>query len=369
VKALLYVQHLLGIGHLARTSRIAQALLAEGFAVTMVSGGEPVAGFPGAGIDLVQLAPIRSRDQGFSALVDSTGKEVDDRYKADRRDRLLAVFRQAKPDVLIIEAFPFGRRQMRFELLPLLKAAQALASTPLLVSSIRDILQVNKKVGRTEETAGLVRQYFDLVLVHGDAHFAKLGETFPLADAIADKVLYTGLVAPPRPEPAEERYDVVVSAGGGVAGGTLVATALDVARNSRDRRWCIITGPNAMPPGDAGNVDVFRFRADFPGLLMNARVSVSQAGYNTVCDILNARCGAVLIPFAQSGETEQSLRAAKLKSLGLAEVVSESDLTPLRLSEAVSSTAGQRREHGLDLDGARRTAEILKQKLALRNAR
>ena len=368
MKVLLYVQHLLGIGHLARTSRIAQALAAEGFGVTMVSGGEPVAGFPGAGIDLIQLPPIRSRDQAFGALVDPAGEEIDDRYKADRRGRLLAAFGAVRPDILIIEAFPFGRRQMRFELLPLIEAARMRTPAPLIVSSIRDILQENKKPGRAEETAELVHQYFDLVLVHGDANFARIEETFPSANMIADKVMYTGLVAPPRPEPAAEHYDAVVSAGGGAAGSKLIAAALEVAPGS-GLSWCIITGPNAAPVETKDAAALFRFRSDFPGLLMRARVSVSQAGYNTVCDILNAHCGAVLIPFAQGGETEQSLRAAKLKALGLAEVVSEDDLTPRRLAEAISSIAHGPRNHQLDLGGARRTAQILKARLSLRNAR
>lgn len=369
MKVLLYVQHLLGIGHLARTSRIASALLDEGFKVTMVSGGEPVSGFPGAGIDLAQLPPIRSRDQTFSALVNGAGQEIDDRYKADRRDRLLAVLDRIRPNVLIVEAFPFGRRQMRFELLPLIEAAHALSQPPLIVSSIRDILQENKKPGRAEDTADVVRQYFDLVLVHGDSKFARLEETFPLANTISDKVRYTGLVAPPRSDPAKDRYDIVVSAGGGAAGGLLVSAALDIARKRRDLRWCIITGPNAVPVDDTDGISLFRFRADFPGLLLNTRVSVSQAGYNTVCDILNAGCGAVLIPFAQGGETEQSLRAAKLKALGLADVISETELTPANLERAVSAIAQVRTNHTLDLGGARRTAEILKEKLALRSGR
>ncbi|MGO7443038.1 glycosyl transferase, partial [Rhizobium ruizarguesonis] len=44
------VQHLLGIGHIARASRIANALVTDSFDVTVVTGGLPVTGFPGAGI-------------------------------------------------------------------------------------------------------------------------------------------------------------------------------------------------------------------------------------------------------------------------------------------------------------------------------
>jgi predicted glycosyltransferase len=47
-RVLLYVQHLLGIGHLVRASRIASALKDAGFDVAVVMGGMPVSGFPGS---------------------------------------------------------------------------------------------------------------------------------------------------------------------------------------------------------------------------------------------------------------------------------------------------------------------------------
>ena len=40
---LFHVQYLLGIGHLQRTLRIADALVRHGIAVTLVSGGPPAA--------------------------------------------------------------------------------------------------------------------------------------------------------------------------------------------------------------------------------------------------------------------------------------------------------------------------------------
>ena len=51
---------------------------------------------------------------------------MDDAFKERRRDLLLQAFRDCSPDIVIIEAFPFGRRQMRFELLPLLEAIKAI---------------------------------------------------------------------------------------------------------------------------------------------------------------------------------------------------------------------------------------------------
>jgi predicted glycosyltransferase len=371
MKALIYVQHLLGIGHLARVSRIAKALSDARIDVTVVSGGAPVAGFPASGIKLVQLPPIRSRDMAFSELVDADGKAIDEAFKALRRDRLLAVFDEVRPDVLIIEAFPFGRRQMRFELLPLLEKAKARNVPPLIASSVRDILQENRKPGRAEETLGYIETFFDLVLVHGDPGFARLEDTFPLTGRIKSRIAYTGLVAG-EASSARERFDVVVSAGGGVAGRKLIEAAVAAAPGLLQRwpAWCIITGPNfpkseqvALADRSPEGVRFEAFRPDFPGLLANATLSVSQAGYNTVCDILRARCRAVLIPFAEGGETEQEMRAGRLEALGLATVVREDRISPESLAKAMLA-APEPPSHPIDLNGARETARLVAERYA-----
>jgi predicted glycosyltransferase len=366
-RVLFYVQHLLGIGHLARASRIADALQADGFAVTIITGGMMVEGFPSPGIHVVALPAIRSRDTEFSSLVDEHGREIDEALWQKRRGLLLATLLSSKPDMLIIEAYPFGRRQMRFELLPLLDAAAAMKPRPLIVSSIRDILQSARKVGRAEETVSLLDRFFDLVMVHGDRRFVKLEDSFPLADRIGGKLAYTGLVAPPPPPAAKDQFDVIVSCGGGAAAGYLLKAAIAAAKRLRPKlaRWCVITGPNlgldGLPGPLPANVEVFAFRNDFPALLSTAQLSISQAGYNTVCDILRARCRAVLVPFAGNGETEQPMRAERLASRGLAHVVAEADLTAETLTTTIEAAlALPLPDHNLDLEGALNTAHLLR---------
>lgn len=368
-RVLFYVQHLLGIGHLARASRIAAALVADGFDVTVVTGGVAVPGFPGPGVATVELPPIAS-DQGFSGLTDPSGRPVDDAFKARRCDLLLKALADTRPDIVVIEAYPFGRRQMRFELLPLLDAIAAKNPKPLLVTSIRDILQERVKPGRNEETVDILNRHFDLVMVHGDPQFASLGDTFPLASSIKCEIAYTGMVAAPPAAPSPERYDIVVSAGGGAAGRLLVETAVAAARSSATgRRWCLITGPNlpqtdfdAVMAAAPASLEIFRFRKDFPSLLAAAGLSVSQAGYNTVCDVLQAGCRAVYVPFAAGGETEQTVRAERLERLGLSVAIPETELTPQRFAEAIERQLAMPKppSHALDLDGARKSAAILR---------
>ncbi|TDQ29574.1 glycosyltransferase family protein [Phyllobacterium brassicacearum] len=365
-----YVQHLLGIGHLARASRIAVALASDKFEVTVVTGGSQVPGFPGPDVKSVVLPALLAGNAGFSGLADQQGNPVDEEFLHRRRELLLEALHQARPDIVIIEAFPFGRRQMRFELLPLLDAIEAMTPRPKLLTSVRDILQERTKPGRDEETVSLVKAHFDHVLVHGDPSFVTLPETFPLTREIAEKIIYTGLVAGPIPPPPAEVFDIVVSAGGGAVGLDLVRSALEAARRLDFRgSWCLITGPN-LPERDfvdlsaeaPDNVTLVRFRRDFPSLLRGAELSISQAGYNTVCDILQAQCRSILVPFTAGGETEQSVRAARLEALGLAIALPENGLNADILGTAIKrALAGPNPPaHKLDLSGAQRTAEALR---------
>lgn len=370
-RVLFYVQHLLGIGHIARASRIADALAEAEFDVLVVTGGSAVPGFPSGRVRSEALPPLLAASAGFSGLADEKGEIASQDYLDRRRNQLLETFRREKPDIVIVEAFPFGRRQMRFELLPLLDAIAASKPRPLLLTSVRDILQERTKPGRDEETVALVKAHFDRILVHGDPDFVTLPETFPLASQIAGKIVYTGLVAAPPPPPVDDRFDIVVSAGGGAVGYDLLRAAYGVARTS-SRSWCLITGPN-LPENEfsnlsadaPANVSVTRFRRDFPSLLRNAELSISQAGYNTVCDILQAGCRSILVPFTAGGETEQSVRATRLEALGLATAIPEDGLNSEVLAAAVGTMLNGPPPplHPLKLDGASQTAQILRQLL------
>ena len=375
-RVLFYVQHLLGIGHLMRARRIALALNENHFIVTLVTGGLPVSGFELPGVEQIALPALAVRDGNFSELVDAHGKKVDSEFKADRQQRLLDVYSRVEPDIVVLEAYPFGRRQLRFELLPLIDVIQSSQPKPLLVSSVRDLLQRNRKAGRDEETAKLVNQYFDKILVHGDERFATLDKTFPFAKAIADKIVYTGLVSGPASCTPSDSFDIVVSAGGGAVGSALLSTTMQaVALLPDTTSWCVITGPylpqsefDELVSNAPANVTLQRFRTDFVSLLTKARLSISQAGYNTVSDILQAGCRALLIPFSSQGETEQTDRAIRLSKLGLAtvlhdDVMSDHSLAGSKLANLIRGVMSQDRPTGvpsLNVNGANGTATILR---------
>ncbi|HEX2150864.1 MAG TPA: glycosyltransferase, partial [Stellaceae bacterium] len=300
-----------------------------------------------------------------------------------RRDALLATFAATRPDAVVLEGFPFARRAFRFELDPLIEASRAarwrsggrLQGRPAVICSVRDIVVVRDDSGRHREIVDRVRRDIDLVLIHGDPALVPFEASFPAAPDIADRLVYTGYVAQPRVEAGAgaanegDAGEVIVSAGGGAAGRTLldVALATRLAGCLADLPWRIITGTN-LPDGDfarlrasaPAGVAVERFRDDFATLLRACRVSISQAGYNTVLDLLAARARAVLVPFAAGRETEQPLRAERLAGLGAAELVRESELSTATLKAAIERAASRPLPNlVIDTGGAARSARLI----------
>ena len=336
---LIYVQHLLGIGHLHRAAVIAKALDRAGLEVVLASGGARVEGLDPGRARFVQLPPVRAFDQTFAVLVDAQDRPIDAAWKAARAEQLCALYRVCRPKALLIELFPFGRRQMRFELLPLLEAARAGRPRPQILCSLRDVLTDRKNPEKTAWMLDTFVRFFDLALVHGDPGFLPLERSFPQARRIADKLRYTGYVVadPPAPGPGERtgEGEVIVSTGGGAVAEPLVEAALAARPHTplKEAAWRILIGPNMAearfrdiirraPPGFV----VERARADFRALLARGRLSISQGGYNTVLEVLAAGIPAVVVPFSGGAETEQSLRARLLADRGALIVQTMSDL-------------------------------------------
>ncbi|MBY3425256.1 glycosyl transferase [Rhizobium laguerreae] len=367
-KVFFYVQHLFGLGHLVRASRIAAAMTGSGIHVTVVWGGPPVEGFPPEGIDNIALPSVSAANANFTALVGASGKVVTQEFLAARRDLLLASLRGLSPDVVIIEAFPFGRRPMHFELLPLLEAISSSEKKPIVLASVRDILEPFP-IEREQKTVSLVKNHFDGILVHGDPAFADFRDTFRLADQLSGKLIYTGFVAPSRPLSSAKRFNVVVSAGGGASAGTLVRLCLAAAKElSSELTWCVVTGP-FLPDIDlqeirsvaAVNVHIERFRQDFASLLAEADLSISRAGYNTVSDLLVTGCRAIVIPYEGVGAKEQYFRARRMQERRYATMLREDELTPSQLASVIKEqlSASKPKITSVNLKGADNTSALI----------
>ena len=381
MKIIQYCQHVLGIGHLFRSLEISRAL--SDHEVILVTGGPRVdTGLP-EHVREVRL-PDLQMNQEFKGLFSSQQNSTLEQVKADRQDRLVTLFEREKPDIFLVELYPFGRKAFRFELDPVLHGidSQRLSSCGV-VCSVRDILVEKEDQFKHESrVVKTLNGYFDAVLVHADPNLAQLGETFDQFDEIEIPVVYTGYIAP-KPEPdsvpkirrqlqiGADDLLIIASAGGGNVGAPLlqaVVQAFNLLAVKKTCRLRVFTGPFLEPRDFDGikkmagkNVQLEQFTPNFLSYLAAADLSVSMGGYNTTMNILATGVPALVWPFPQN--REQRLRAGRLAKEGVLKVIEGRDLRPDRLAQIMDEmlTSPNCSPGIFDLDGAVNTAKWIEQ--------
>ncbi|SKA79149.1 glycosyltransferase family protein [Desulfobaculum bizertense] len=399
MRILFYSQHVLGVGHVARSLEIARACIDAGHTVTLVTGGEELPLPLPEGI-LHEKLPALRMDSTFSHVLpahyDMPKTPLSEKEQArldellaeimeQRVDRLMKIAGRFRPHIFLTELFPFGRRAFRFELIPVLTALQSGAFGPCkIVCSLRDILVEKADQQKYEERVlKILNRSYSGVLIHSDPNVFSLDETFSRTADIRPPVHYTGYVAPrPRPEKSsslrkilkkDEKPLIVASAGGGSEGYPLLSTTLEasiVLSASLPHTLRILSGPYLdeqdfallqAKASTAPHIHVERFSTEFPELLAAADLSLSMGGYNTLMNLLAAQTYGLVLPFTQN--REQRMRAERLAARGVLEILQPKDLEPDRLSQIMHTTLQATQAGGTDLDlsGARSTANLLQQ--------
>ena len=352
MKILIAVTHLLGIGHFARMRLLAHGLAQAGHQVTLVSGGRPVPHAVIDGFDLVQLPPVFCKGSDFSTLYQGDGHILSHQTRDERIQLLMATLERVRPEIIITETFPFGRRALKAEFIALCEAADAMRPRPAIVSSIRDVLNPPSSQDKADQAEALIGRFYDAVLVHGDADWVAPAIGWPFGAHSQRALHLTGYID----EAAEAERTIIphggilVSGGGSAASLPLYRATIEAATILPHMQWHMLIGhgvseddfaalQSAAPP----NMKIERARQDFRALLRGASLSVSQAGYNTIVDNFDAGIPMVLVPFAAGQEQEQTLRAKALAARGMAHLVTEADLSGAALADAVRAALAAER--------------------------
>ena len=377
MKLLIAVTHLLGTGHLSRALALAEAFAARGWSVDVVSGGRPAPHLGSGGATLHQLPALASDGADFATLLTAGGRPADAETFAARRAMLTGLLDSLRPDVLLTELFPFGRRALAAEFDALLESARSLPTPPLTLASVRDILAPPSKPARVAETERRLLAFYDGVLVHSDPAVVPLEDSWPLTPAMRLLLRYTGFVVPPPAVAdggADGQGEILVTAGGGPVGRPVFeAAAFCAASAALPQRWRLL-----VAKGDAALADRLRaiapaerlvvepVRPDFRALLGRAAASVGRCGYNTALDCLTVGVPSVFCPFEDGKEVEQTIRAAILARRPGIAMLREADLTPDSLADALRSILGVRIPplDPASLAGAARSVEIVEAMLA-----
>ena len=97
-------------------------------------------------------------------------------------------------------------------------------------------------------------------------------------------------------------------------------------------------------------------------MLPHAVATISMCGYNTALDILQSGVRAVIVPFDDGGEVEQSIRAQALGQIDGIEVIATNQLSNDTLHTALTAAlnAPKRDPQTAGMQGSAHSVEIAK---------
>lgn len=357
-----------GLGHLRRNSLIAAALLeacpqAE---ITIVTGVPVRPGW---------LDDPRVRVVKFPALLkDAEGAYRNEAMSFDSAIALrMRLFRELideeRPNVVLIDRHPYGTAG---ELRPGVEAARRQGAE--IVIGLRDVLDERERVRAELAGAGWtdVVTNFSRLLVYGDRALCDHEEEYD----VPLEPYYCGWVCEPPPtDGIVEPRRLVVAAGGGGDGGAVFRMGAELIRRRPDWKGTLVAGPYATDvrnivacSGVDSRLTIVRDAVGCLPLFATAGAVLQMAGYNSTVESLAVGARPILVP-RRSPRREQAIRACRLASLGLADVVDEgADAAEIGwlLDRPRQNPSWALERAGFGLDGAAKAAAEL---LALAGAR
>jgi predicted glycosyltransferase len=347
--------------------------------VTLILGGPPADITIPDNVAVIQLPGLMMDAKYTRMFPVDPGLSLEE-TKQKRKKILLDLVADMRPDILLVELYPFGRGGFHFELEPLLSAVRTnYKQPPPIVCSLRDILVEKKNQHKFEQRAlDRLNPYFDALLIHGDPNVIKLDTTFSRLADIRIPVIYTGYICQ-KPKQGDREHIrkqlnlnsenklIVVSAGGGSFGYRILEAAIKAhaVLKSSEIRMQVFTGPyldknkfTALTQLAAPGATVERFSDNFPAWLAAADLSISMGGYNTTMNVIAAGTPALIFPY--SHDREQGLRAERLAPLANLTILKEKDLEPALLAQKINRILEQHtKTPAVQLDGAEQTAAYL----------
>jgi predicted glycosyltransferase len=366
-KILLYSHDTFGMGNIRRTLLLSHEFISEypGASILIITGSPMIHAFRiPKGIDYIKL-PCLDR---FAAehyeprYLSDCPEEVKETREAILRESVL----RFNPDLMVVDKRASG---IDSELLPTLHALRENGRSTKLALGVRDILdepERTRKVLASNGSFEVINEFYDEVWIYGSKGIFDTTKEYGFPESVVRKTFYCGYLK--RPTVVAKRPDgpprILVTTGGGGDGSDLIEAylaGLSTLPRNVALRSTVIFGPQ-MPQERRlsllrrfdymADVNFLEFEADITNLYAESDLVVSQAGYNTVCELLSFSRRAILVPRSEPVR-EQLIRARLLAERGFFECLEPQDLTPetliSKVLEALNSPTTPASD--VDLDG------------------
>jgi predicted glycosyltransferase len=324
-RVLMYSQDGMGLGHLRRSSNIANEILlrdpdcnililADSPALSLFSSQQR--------IDFLKLPTLVKT--GATSWKNGSLSVAIEQILRLRMMVILEAFREFEPDIVLIDHMPVG---VKGELKPLLELATRRRTMPRIFLGLRDILDDPDVICPAWTRLGAYEylRYYDAVLIYGSREIYDAATQYHLArDARA--IVYCNYVSPrverlPSDHPLDDPFILMMGGGGRDAFPVAKAfvEAIPIVARETNLGAVLLTGPNMS----AADGEALRARAPAclqieAGLetatewIRRASVVVTMGGYNSLCEVLKWRKKALVVP--RPGPSAEQLIRSQLFS-------------------------------------------------------
>jgi len=379
----LYSHDTQGLGHVRRNTLLAAAMVCADpeVSVLLISGAREAAALPLPERTDLAILPALAKD-GLGCY----SARSPDRFLADvlaaRSATLESVLAAFGPHMLVVDKVSRG---FRGELEPALRQIRLQHGTRT-VLGLRDVLDdiaTTRREWKETRTPEAIETLYDQVWVYGDPTIFDPAAEYGWSDVVRAKVRYTGYLGADRERvlpldatiptaPSAIRHTrgpFVLGLIGGGQDGAAVADAFARAVFPPGHEGVLVTGPY-LPAPDLERVtmlarsrrdfSVHRFVSDVPALAGASQATVSMGGYNSVCELMEARRPTLIVP-RMAPRREQAMRADRFAGHGLLEVLSLEDLSPDLVTRWLRSAVSRpaRPLPAIDLQGLRKVPALV----------
>jgi predicted glycosyltransferase len=364
-RILMYSQDGFGLGHMRRTTSIANQIASDRPDAAILTMADSRLGqyFESSqNHDYLKLPSILKVGPGNWRAVSLPLPF--DHVHAMRRELIRGTVLSYQPDVLLVDHMPHGAMG---ELLPTLEAIRQSGMNTKVVLGLRDILdspEIVSKRWRAEGAYEAIERYYDMVLVYGKQEVFDLAAQYDFSPRMRERMHYTGYVCTPQSARytarARAKYIasndretklIVAMAGGGADAYPMMKALLEALPAIQDRQRCIlslVTGP-FMPKELRHDLEarakglpvrVSMEVSDTLSYIEAADLVVAMCGYNTTMEILRSGRRALLIPRV-GPSAEQRMRASLFAQQGWVDMLPPDDLSSELVADAVLASLGQ----------------------------
>ncbi len=366
----------MGLGHKRRNRLLAETLVKSDVNadILMIMGVCEIHGssMP-TGIDYLTLPSLYKESTGRYRSR-SFRLSFDDLIQL-RSKTIKAALKTFQPDIFMVDNVPRGVGQELNSSLRMLRWR----SRTRCILGLRDVLDQPNTV--VQEWAKLrnesaIRKYFDQVWVYGDRNVYDLAQEYHWSSAMEYKLKYLGYLdqssrlesLPSQTLEGLKQLNlssspfVLCCVGGGQDGAQLAQAFVQTAL-PKGLHGILLTGP--FMPGeirerlriqaqDNPRLQVLDYFAEPTLLMQQAQRVIAMGGYNTTCEILSFGKPALLVPRV-SPRLEQWIRAQRLQSLELLDVLHPEHLSPQALGDWLHREIAQPSvRNSIDLQGLNR---------------